>query len=188
MDLSSYLLKPVQRMGKYALLLKQILKECPENEQQEFADLNVSCHKEYFHSNRWLKWIVVSLLKCWKDVVSIIGCSRRKESYKYYRCLISVRSRNGEISTTPWKRPSGYGLHKRLWCKYSVKEQTLLADEVSEHNVSCEHFNKFFPLFAGKLAGTRSPAETRRVLSMAGSKKVSAPYLYLWRLTSVYQG
>ena len=42
MDLSSYLLKPVQRMGKYALLLKQILKECPENEQQEYADLSVS--------------------------------------------------------------------------------------------------------------------------------------------------
>lgn len=31
MDLSSYLLKPVQRMGKYALILKQVLKECPEN-------------------------------------------------------------------------------------------------------------------------------------------------------------
>ncbi|XP_013778236.2 uncharacterized protein LOC106462819 isoform X2 [Limulus polyphemus] len=30
MDLASYLLKPVQRMGKYALLLKQLLKECPE--------------------------------------------------------------------------------------------------------------------------------------------------------------
>lgn len=29
MDLASYLLKPVQRMGKYALLLKQILQECP---------------------------------------------------------------------------------------------------------------------------------------------------------------
>ena len=42
MDLSSYLLKPVQRMGKYALLLKQILKECPENEQQDHADLTVS--------------------------------------------------------------------------------------------------------------------------------------------------
>lgn len=32
MDLSSYLLKPVQRMGKYALLLKQLLKECPERD------------------------------------------------------------------------------------------------------------------------------------------------------------
>ena len=41
MDLASYLLKPVQRMGKYALLLKQILKECPETEP-EYADLKVS--------------------------------------------------------------------------------------------------------------------------------------------------
>lgn len=28
MDLSSYLLKPIQRMGKYSLLLEQLLKEC----------------------------------------------------------------------------------------------------------------------------------------------------------------
>lgn len=29
MDLASYLLKPVQRMGKYALLLQQMMKACP---------------------------------------------------------------------------------------------------------------------------------------------------------------
>ena len=38
MDLSSYLLKPVQRMGKYSLLLKQIIKECPPTEP-EYAEL-----------------------------------------------------------------------------------------------------------------------------------------------------
>lgn len=38
MDLSSYLLKPVQRMGKYALILKQILKECPET-SPDYPDL-----------------------------------------------------------------------------------------------------------------------------------------------------
>lgn len=38
MDLASYLLKPVQRMGKYALLLKQLLKESVEKEP-EHADL-----------------------------------------------------------------------------------------------------------------------------------------------------
>lgn len=41
MDLGSYLLKPVQRMGKYALLLKQIMKECPPTDQ-EYQDLRVS--------------------------------------------------------------------------------------------------------------------------------------------------
>ena len=41
MDLGSYLLKPVQRMGKYALLLKQIMKECPQSDQ-EYQDLRVS--------------------------------------------------------------------------------------------------------------------------------------------------
>lgn len=39
MDLSSYLLKPVQRMGKYSLILKQILKECPES-AAEYHDLS----------------------------------------------------------------------------------------------------------------------------------------------------
>ena len=34
MDLSSYLLRPVQRMGKYALLLKQLLKVYPRSEPE----------------------------------------------------------------------------------------------------------------------------------------------------------
>ncbi|XP_070574210.1 puratrophin-1-like isoform X4 [Ptychodera flava] len=34
MDLASYLLKPTQRMGKYALLLKDLIKECAENEPE----------------------------------------------------------------------------------------------------------------------------------------------------------
>lgn len=33
MDLASYVLKPVQRMGKYALILKQLLKECSRGEE-----------------------------------------------------------------------------------------------------------------------------------------------------------
>ncbi|XP_035827449.1 uncharacterized protein LOC101857760 [Aplysia californica] len=41
MDLSSYLLKPVQRMGKYALLLKQLLKECNETEP-EYPELRAA--------------------------------------------------------------------------------------------------------------------------------------------------
>lgn len=34
LDLGSYLLKPVQRMGKYALLLAQLLKACPPDDQE----------------------------------------------------------------------------------------------------------------------------------------------------------
>ena len=40
LDLSSYLLKPVQRMTKYALLLQQMLKECRHTDP-EYADLSV---------------------------------------------------------------------------------------------------------------------------------------------------
>ncbi|KAL4234273.1 Pleckstrin y domain containing [Mactra antiquata] len=41
MDLSSYLLKPVQRMGKYALLIKQVLKECSRT-APEYQDLKAA--------------------------------------------------------------------------------------------------------------------------------------------------
>lgn len=33
MDLASYLLKPVQRMGKYALLLQKLMKDCTPLQQ-----------------------------------------------------------------------------------------------------------------------------------------------------------
>ncbi|KAL5021840.1 hypothetical protein ScPMuIL_000995 [Solemya velum] len=39
LDLSSYLLKPVQRMGKYALLIKQMIKECPASQTENLKDL-----------------------------------------------------------------------------------------------------------------------------------------------------
>ncbi|KAG8198143.1 hypothetical protein JTE90_006895 [Oedothorax gibbosus] len=42
MDLASYLLKPVQRMGKYALLLKQLLKECPETNSEHYNNLKAA--------------------------------------------------------------------------------------------------------------------------------------------------
>ncbi|KAL3275178.1 hypothetical protein HHI36_019947 [Cryptolaemus montrouzieri] len=49
MDLASYLLKPVQRMGKYALLLQQMMKACPPPPQnvseritQDFDDLKLA--------------------------------------------------------------------------------------------------------------------------------------------------
>ena len=38
MDVASYLLKPVQRMGKYSLLLKQLLKQCKPSDPQ-YSDL-----------------------------------------------------------------------------------------------------------------------------------------------------
>jgi len=41
LDLNSYLLKPIQRLSKYAQLLKQIAKECPST-HPAYADLLVS--------------------------------------------------------------------------------------------------------------------------------------------------
>lgn len=42
MDLASYLLKPIQRMSKYALLLKDLIKECGQSHEQELADLKTA--------------------------------------------------------------------------------------------------------------------------------------------------
>eukprot|EP00079_Xenopus_tropicalis_P034805 XP_017948576.1 PREDICTED: puratrophin-1 isoform X1 [Xenopus tropicalis] len=42
MDLASYLLKPIQRMSKYALLLKDLIKECEEAQEQELAYLRAA--------------------------------------------------------------------------------------------------------------------------------------------------
>lgn len=42
MDLASYLLKPIQRMSKYALLLKDLIKECSQSQEQELADLRTA--------------------------------------------------------------------------------------------------------------------------------------------------
>uniref|UniRef100_A0A8C6SZ49 Si:ch211-269k10.2 n=1 Tax=Neogobius melanostomus TaxID=47308 RepID=A0A8C6SZ49_9GOBI len=42
MDLASYLLKPIQRMSKYALLLKDLIKECGQTQEQELSDLRTA--------------------------------------------------------------------------------------------------------------------------------------------------
>uniref|UniRef100_A0A7N4PFM1 Pleckstrin homology and RhoGEF domain containing G4B n=1 Tax=Sarcophilus harrisii TaxID=9305 RepID=A0A7N4PFM1_SARHA len=42
MDLASYLLKPIQRMSKYALLLKDMIKECTKTQEQELSDLQAA--------------------------------------------------------------------------------------------------------------------------------------------------
>ncbi|XP_071959000.1 puratrophin-1-like isoform X2 [Antedon mediterranea] len=42
MDVASYLLKPVQRMGKYALLLRDLIKECGESNQELLAYLKTT--------------------------------------------------------------------------------------------------------------------------------------------------
>ncbi|XP_041123907.1 rho guanine nucleotide exchange factor 40 isoform X2 [Polyodon spathula] len=48
MDLASYLLKPVQRMSKYALLLKDLIKECSEAQEQELNYLRAAAEMVKF--------------------------------------------------------------------------------------------------------------------------------------------
>ncbi|KAM9494697.1 pleckstrin homology domain-containing family G member 4B isoform 3-T3 [Clarias gariepinus] len=48
MDLASYLLKPIQRMSKYALLLKDLIKEVSEAQEQELAYLRAAAEMVKF--------------------------------------------------------------------------------------------------------------------------------------------
>ncbi|XP_051511165.1 uncharacterized protein LOC127416075 isoform X2 [Myxocyprinus asiaticus] len=48
MDLASYLLKPIQRMSKYALLLKDLIKEVSEVQEQELAYLRAAAEMVKF--------------------------------------------------------------------------------------------------------------------------------------------
>lgn len=48
MDLASYLLKPIQRMSKYALLLKDLIKEVNEAQEQELSYLRASAEMVKF--------------------------------------------------------------------------------------------------------------------------------------------
>ncbi|XP_051787630.1 uncharacterized protein plekhg4 isoform X1 [Erpetoichthys calabaricus] len=48
MDLASYLLKPIQRMSKYALLLKDLFKECSEAQEQELSYLRAAAEMVKF--------------------------------------------------------------------------------------------------------------------------------------------
>lgn len=51
MDLASYLLKPVQRMGKYALLLQQLMKAWPRQEVQELRAAETMVRFQLRHGN-----------------------------------------------------------------------------------------------------------------------------------------
>ncbi|KAJ8247255.1 hypothetical protein GJAV_G00244180 [Gymnothorax javanicus] len=48
MDLASYLLKPIQRMSKYALLLKDLIKEVSEEQEQELGYLRAAAEMVTF--------------------------------------------------------------------------------------------------------------------------------------------
>lgn len=42
MDLSSYLLKPVQRISKYSLLLQEILEDCVSDQSEEKQEIQAA--------------------------------------------------------------------------------------------------------------------------------------------------
>lgn len=51
MDLASYLLKPVQRMGKYALLLQQLMKASGERESSDLSSAEAMVRFQLRHGN-----------------------------------------------------------------------------------------------------------------------------------------
>ncbi|XP_056300537.1 pleckstrin homology domain-containing family G member 4B isoform X3 [Pseudoliparis swirei] len=89
MDLASYLLKPIQRMSKYALLLKDLIKECGQSQEQELSDLRTAEEMVKFqlrHGNDLLAMDAIrgcdvnlkeqGHLRCQDEF--IVWCGRRK--------------------------------------------------------------------------------------------------------------
>nr|XP_046255609.1 pleckstrin homology domain-containing family G member 4B isoform X2 [Scatophagus argus] len=89
MDLASYLLKPIQRMSKYALLLKDLIKECSQSQEQELSDLRTAEEMVKFqlrHGNDLLAMDAIrgcdvnlkeqGQLRCQDEFV--VWCGRRK--------------------------------------------------------------------------------------------------------------
>ncbi|XP_018596218.2 pleckstrin homology domain-containing family G member 4B isoform X1 [Scleropages formosus] len=89
MDLASYLLKPIQRMSKYALLLKDLIKECSHSQEQELSDLRTAEEMVKFqlrHGNDLLAMDAIrgcdvnlkeqGQLRCQDEFV--VWCGRRK--------------------------------------------------------------------------------------------------------------
>ncbi|XP_072316269.1 pleckstrin homology domain-containing family G member 4B isoform X2 [Eucyclogobius newberryi] len=89
MDLASYLLKPIQRMSKYALLLKDLIKECSQSQEQELTDLRTAEEMVKFqlrHGNDLLAMDAIrgcdvnlkeqGHLRCQDEF--IVWCGRRK--------------------------------------------------------------------------------------------------------------
>ncbi|XP_061918994.1 pleckstrin homology domain-containing family G member 4B isoform X4 [Entelurus aequoreus] len=89
MDLASYLLKPIQRMSKYALLLKDLIKECSQSQTQELSDLRTAEEMVKFqlrHGNDLLAMDAIQgcdvnlkeqgQLRCQDEF--IVWCGRRK--------------------------------------------------------------------------------------------------------------
>ncbi|XP_047213046.1 pleckstrin homology domain-containing family G member 4B isoform X2 [Girardinichthys multiradiatus] len=89
MDLASYLLKPIQRMSKYALLLKDLIKECSYSQEQELSDLRTAEEMVRFqlrHGNDLLAMDAIrgcdvnlkeqGQLRCQDEF--IVWCGRRK--------------------------------------------------------------------------------------------------------------
>ncbi|XP_019948898.2 pleckstrin homology domain-containing family G member 4B isoform X2 [Paralichthys olivaceus] len=89
MDLASYLLKPIQRMSKYALLLKDLIKECSQTQEQELSDLRTAEELVKFqlrHGNDLLAMDAIrgcdvnlkeqGQLRCQDEFV--VWCGRRK--------------------------------------------------------------------------------------------------------------
>uniref|UniRef100_F7E158 Pleckstrin homology and RhoGEF domain containing G4B n=1 Tax=Ornithorhynchus anatinus TaxID=9258 RepID=F7E158_ORNAN len=89
MDLASYLLKPIQRMSKYALLLKDLIQECAKTQAQELSDLRAAEEMVKFqlrHGNDLLAMDAIrgcdvnlkeqGQLRCQDEF--IVSCGRKK--------------------------------------------------------------------------------------------------------------
>ncbi|GAB6030421.1 hypothetical protein CHUAL_007297 [Chamberlinius hualienensis] len=94
MDLASYLLKPVQRMGKYSLLLKQLLKECSEKDP-EYSTLTAAKDMVNFQLRHGNDLLAMDALRECDVNLKEQGCLIRQDEFlawqgKSRKCLRQV--------------------------------------------------------------------------------------------------
>lgn len=113
MDLASYLLKPIQRMSKYALLLKDLIKECSEAQEQELGYLRAAEEMVKFQLRHGNDLLAMDAIRdC--DVRSSVFPYPGEQSHTYSSSL-DLGSLDCMVSL-----PSGSPNGQSAVCQYSI--------------------------------------------------------------------
>lgn len=112
MDLASYLLKPIQRMSKYALLLKDLIKQCSEAQEQELGYLRAAEEMVKFQLRHGNDLLAMDAIRdC--DVRSSVFPCPGEQSHTYFPSL-DLGSLDCTVSL-----PSGSPSDQSAVCQYS---------------------------------------------------------------------
>lgn len=116
MDLWSYLLKPVQRISKYSLLLQDMMRECGPGQTREMAEVKAALEVVHFqlrHGNNLLAMDAIQLC----DVRHFVPFLPLKKKHEMFSVFIIKES--------------------YLWYIYIVQEYTAYISVVLTDKMTC---------------------------------------------------